>query len=174
MTNYVIIGLLVVALTGAGASAMSILPSRSKNVVPMKEAKSERSIRCKGEVKVDDMGRITECSEGFYLDESASNKEERKASLKEKILNFFANLKGFMFWGTIAMVILAPGLLGTVVGRLFEGAYGVANKALKSSVRAISRAKKNGGQFMAELDRAHSADPKIQKKINELRALIDK
>lgn len=175
MMNYLTIVVLFIALTGTGVKAMSILPGRSgKVIVPIKEQKAERSIRCKGKVEIDDRGKITKCSEGFYLDEESSNREERKGTLKEKILNWLGNLKGLLFWGTILLVILAPGLLGTIVGRLWEGSRGIAQKALKVTVKAIARAKRNGGEYMKDLDVAHSADNKVQKKINQLRAEVDK
>jgi len=169
------IGLLIFSLLGSTASGMSMLPrfNKSKNIVPMSESKSKRTIRCKGELTFDKKGNITGCTENYYLDEQSQNKEERKMTLKEKLLGFLGNLKGFFFWLILASVGASMLGFGGLVGGLWSNLFGAASKALRVTVRAIKRAKKNGGNYIEELDRAHSdADPVVQKKINEIRAKL--
>ena len=175
MMSKLALGMLIVALLGGTSSAMSILPKFGKtvNTVPMKKAKKERTIRCKGEATVDDKGQVTSCSEGFYYDEEMENVEERKMNLKEKFLGWLGNFNGMVFWMVVASIGASMLGFGGVVGTLWTNLFGTATKALKATVRAIARAKRNGGHFMEELDRAHSADSNVQKKINELRAKVD-
>lgn len=175
MISKLTIGVLIFALLGGTSSAFSLLPKFSKttNTVPMKKSKNERTIRCKGEAIVDDKGQVTSCSEGFYLDEESQNMEERKMTIKERLLGWLANFKGMIFWLVVASIAASMLGFGGLVGTIWTNLFGTATKALKSTVRAIARAKRNGGEFMTELDRAHSANPKIQKKINELRAKVD-
>lgn len=175
MGNYILVGLLAITLLGGTASAMSIIPKfgSKTQAVPMSEAKAERTVRCKGEAVVNDKGQVTSCTEGLYLDESSMNKKERKATLKEKFLGWLGNFEGFLFWAVIGSIVASMLGFGGLVGTIWSNVFGTATKALKSTVRAISRAKRNGGKYMEELDRAHSADSKVQKKINELRAKVD-
>ena len=179
MSNYLIIGVIIVALFGGSASAgllSSLNPfskNKSVNTVPMKESKDKRSIRCKGESVVNDEGQVISCSEGFYLEQSSENLEERKQNWKERFINFQRRLSLKMFILFAGLVLLFPSSIGFIFGRILEATRGVAQKALKVSVKAISRAKRNGGKYLEELERAHSADPKVKKKINALRAETD-
>lgn len=175
MITKILIGILAFALLGGTSSAFSILPKFGKtvNTVPMKKAKKERTIRCKGEAQVDDKGQVTSCSEGFYLDEESENQEERKMNMKEKFLKWLGNFNGLLFWAVVGSIAASMLGFGGIVGTLWTNLFGTARKALSSTVRAIARAKRNGGEFMEELDRAHSANPEVQKLINELRAKVD-
>lgn len=176
MMNYFFMALIGVALLGGTSSAMSILRPFSggrKIVVPVEKSESERSIRCKGKVEINDKGQIIKCEEGFYLQEESKNVKERKMTAKERVLGWLGNFQGFFFWlviGSIGGVMLG---FGGLVGSIWSNLFGVATKALKVTVRAISRAKRNGGNILKELDTAHSEHPKVQKKINQLRAETD-
>lgn len=177
MMNYVFMGIVIVALLGGTSSAMSILKpfsgSSKKIVVPVEKSKAERSVRCKGEAKVNDKGQVISCTEGLYLDEESENIKERKKNAKERFLGWLGNFQGLFFWLVIGSIGASMLGFGGLVGSLWSNLFGTATRALKATVRAISRAKRNGGKYMEELDRAHSADPKVQKKINQLRAETD-
>lgn len=154
-----------------GFSSCSFIPRLSfdkQNTVPQKTEKSEKRERCSGEAVYGVNGQILTCSKNYSLNEKFFNKQERKLTFKEQILNFFANLKGWFFWIMIGLVIFAPGLIGVIFGNLFNG----SRTALISTVRAIRRAKKNGGKFMEELDREHDKNKGIKKTINSIRAKI--
>lgn len=171
----ILIGVMFFAILGGTSSAFSLFPKFGKTikVVPVIETKKERTIKCKGEAVVDDKGQVTSCSEGFYMTEDYENTVERKANLKEKFLGWLGNFKGFLFWAVVGSIAASMLGFGGLVGSLWSNVFGTAIKALKSTVRAIARAKRNGGNFMNELDVAHSANPNVQKLINELRAKND-
>ena len=175
MITKLLIGVMIFAVLGGTSSAFSLFPKfgKSANVVPMSESKSERTIRCKGEVEVNDKGQVISCTEGFYMEEESENTEERKMTLKEKFLGWLGNFKGMLFWAVVGSIAASAMGFGGIVSALWTNVFGTAKKALSTTVRAIARAKRNGGEFMKELDRAHSADPAVQKIINELRAKVD-
>lgn len=177
MFNKIMIGLLVFSFLGGTSSAMSILRpfsgNKGKNTVPMSESRYERTIRCKGDLSFDKNGAIIGCSENFYLDEEGKNKQERKMTLKERFLGFLGKLEGMLFWAVIASFAASMLGFGGLVGSLWSNLFGTAAKALRSTVRAISRAKRNGNKIMKELDAAHSANPVVKKRINAERAKVD-
>ena len=171
MKNFILIILIVLA-----CSSCSLIPRitfDNKNTVPQKIEKVKRVIRCKGDIKLDEFGRVITCEEGYYSNENTYNKEERKTTLKEKIINFMSGLIGWSFWIFIGLIIFAPGLLSFIFGRFIEGVFGVSRKALTSTIRAVKTAKNNGGKYLEELKTEHNRDNKVKKLINELRADID-
>lgn len=96
------------------------------------------------------------------------NKEERVFTWQERVANIVRNASGILFWGGLALLIFCPSVIGLILGRVFNG----SRRALESTVAAISRAKKNGGNFMVELEKEHSKDPSVKKLINEIRAKV--
>lgn len=163
--------LILIGIVGLFLSGCSIFPRLTfdrPNTVPQKTEKSEKRERCSGEAIYDISGNILSCTKGYSLDEKFYNQQERKLTFKEQILNFFSNLKGWFFWIMIGLVIFAPGLIGVIIGNLFNASA----SALQATVRAISRAKKNGGNFMAELDKEHDKSKGVKKTINSIRAKI--
>lgn len=191
MFEYLAIGMVLLALLGTGANAMSILPfgkSKTVNTVPMKKEKTERSIRCKGEITLDDRGRIVKCSEQFYLEEEGENVEERRASAKERFLGWLGNFKGMLFWAVVASIgatfLGFGGLVATLWGNLFGGTV----KMAKSMVRAVGTIKRNGKalqgeekeqydkfikELVAELEKEQLREG-VQKKVDKLRAKLGK
>jgi len=169
MKKYIILFLTIFILSGCGG----IIPKvnfNTSNTVPQQTEKSKKIMKCKGEIVLDDYGRVLSCTDGFYSNENLYNKQERKMTITERVKSFVNNLMGWGFWGLLLLLFLCPSVIGLVAGRLIEGTVGITGKALKSTVTAIKKAKRNGGHFMEELDREHNKDKKVQRKINELRA----
>lgn len=157
----------------SGCSLIPRVTFDTPNTLPQQTEKSKAKYKCSGKIDYYEDGSVKSCSKGYYAYDESFNKQERKMTFTERVKSMINGLVGWGFWGIVALVILCPSLVGLIAGRLIEGTVGIAGKALKSTVSAIKRAKRNGGHFMEELDRAHSADKKVQKKINELRAEAD-
>lgn len=144
MTKLLPILFLSIFLTGC-----SILPRVTfdrPNTVPQKVEKSQKTMRCKGEIKLDDIGRVVSCGKDFYSHENSFNQSERALTFKEKILNFFANLQGYFFWIALVLIIFFPGVIGWLIANVFNG----ARTALTSVVRGIQKAKANGVNLSPE------------------------
>lgn len=164
--------LLVMVLLFSGCSVLPRITFDRPNTVPQKTEKVQKVVRCKGDIELDDLGRVISCKGGFYSTEKTYNQEERKLTLKERFLNFLANLKGYFFWVVVLLFFFAPGVLSFILGRFIEGVFGVSRKALESTVRAIKKAKSNGGQYLKELEEEHNKDPKVKKVVNQIRAEV--
>lgn len=154
--NILIPSFLVIFLSGC--SLIPRLTFDKPNTVPQKTDKSERQIYHK-----------TPDGEVFKLKEKNYHQEERRLTLAERLGNFISNLKGWVFWIFIVLIIFVPGFAGWLIGSIFNG----FRTALTSTVRAIRRAKKNGGRFMEELDYEHKKNKKTKKIINKIRAEQD-
>lgn len=199
MLKYVILGVLALAIFGTGANAMSILPFgkvKTVNTVPMKEEKKERSIRCKGEIKLDDKNRVTGCTEGFYLDEESENVEERKATAKERFLGWLGSFRGILFWAVVASVAASCMGFGGLAATLWGNLFGTAIRMARSTFKGIQNFKRNGKDIHVpvknkreeELYRAAYSQAKsdlikeiqteqriagVEHKVNKIRAKID-
>lgn len=138
------------------------------STVPQSTEKSQRTTRCSRDIVLDEHGKVKSCNKGFSQNESFYNKQERKLTIRERVANFIRNLSSSLFWIFIFMLIFMPSALGWLVGRIFNG----TGRALESTVRAVSRAKNNGGNYLDELKKEHHKKPDVQKIINRLRAKI--
>lgn len=170
MKNLIII--LISCFVLSGCSLIPKVNFNTKNTVPKLIGKSKYKTVCKGKMITNQSGDIISCSKGYYSYNSNFNKEERRMTLKERILSFFRNLVGYSFWIIIGLLIFAPSALAFIVGRIMEGLFGVSRKALESTVRAVKKAKNNGGKYMEELDKEHGKNKKVKKVINEIRGKI--
>jgi hypothetical protein len=148
----VILTLLIVFMT-SGCSLLKIASQPFKNTVskvPQSVSKAERKISCKGEITLDDVGRVTKCGSNYYSYEKTFNQEERKLKLREKISQFILNAKGYMFWGIIIMIVLSLSGFGWVVGAFFSVLRGTGRVA-RDLVRGIGSAKRyvrsNGDKY---------------------------
>ena len=188
MFTKLMIGLLIFALLGGVGSAMSILPGRSKKIiVPIKEQKTERTIRCKEGLELNDKGRVIACTSGFYLDEESENREERKGTMKEKFLGWLDNFRGLFFWAVLGSIGASFLGFGGLVSTLWGNLFGATAKALKATLRGISNFKKNGrvlkgkekeeyDEHVKELVREVQSEQRksgVEKKVNEVRAKIE-
>ncbi|KKM69422.1 hypothetical protein LCGC14_1450980 [marine sediment metagenome] len=158
-------------LSGCG-SLIPRITMGTPNTLPQSVVKSKAKTKCSGRIDYYENGTVKSCTKGYSGYDQGYNKQERKMTIIERVKSFINGLMGWGFWGLLLLFILCPSLIGMVVGRLIEGTVGVTGKALKATVSAISKAKKNGKNYTEELGRAHSQDKAVQKKINELRAEV--
>ena len=154
----------------SGCSLIPRITMDTKNTLPQSLAKSKAKYKCSGKVEFNENGSVKSCSKGYYSYDETYNKQERKMTIVERIKGFINGLIGWGFWGLLLLMLLVPSLGGMIIGRIIEGTIGITGQALKSTVKAIGKAKKNGGNFMEELDKEHNKDKKVQRKINSLRA----
>ncbi len=165
-----IIMLVCMIFTLSGCSLLPRITMDSPNTLPQSVRKAQGKDKCSGKILFYEDGSVKSCSKGYYSSEKSYNKQERKMTFTERVKNIINSFVGWGFWGLLLLFILCPSLIGLVLGRLIEGTVGVTGAALKSTVKAISHAKKNGQNYTEELAKEHSKSKAVQKKINELRA----
>lgn len=143
MKKIILICLMSFLLTGCSLVKTITTPFKSvQNTLPQQTDRSKFKETCKGEVKFNDNRDIIYCSKGYYNYQENFAQKERKLTLKEKVIQFFEQLSGYLFWIVILLVIFCPSLLGFIVGRVIEGVTGIAKKTLDSTVRAVQKARK--------------------------------
>ena len=171
MKKFIMLILMCFVLSGCG----SLIPNikfGNPITTPESTVKSKLKEKCSGKIDYYEDGSIKSCSKGYFNYEENYEKQERKYTFTERVKNIINSFVGWGFWGIVLLVILCPSVIGLVLGRLIEGTVGVTGKALKATVSAISKAKKNGQNYTEELAKEHSKDKAVQKKINELRAEV--
>lgn len=156
-----IIILLVFCFMITGCSLIPRLTFDTKNSVPQSLNTSKGKIICQGEAKFNERGEIIYCSKGFYDYSENYAKQERKMTISERIKSFINSLVGWSFWGIIILLFLCPSLLGLIVGRLFEGVYGVGVKAFKQVSSAIQKVKDNTPTLITALEASTDENIKI-------------
>ncbi len=144
----------------SGCSLLPRIKFGTPGAVPQSINKSKAKGVCKGEAKFNDLGEMTYCSKGYYKYTEGYDKKERKMTIVERIKGFINDLVGWSFWIFVALLFLAPGLLGTIVGRLIEGTVGITGKSLKAIVRAVQRTRKTGKDLNDSLDAEEDSDVK--------------
>jgi len=176
--------------TLTGCSLLKIASQPFKNTVskvPEKIEKSEKRIKCKGEIILDSMGRVLKCGQNYYSYEKTFNQQERKLRWREKISQFILNVQGYVLWGIIIMIALSLSGFGWVIGAIFSLIRGTGRVA-RDLVRGISKGKRyirsNGDKYsdverkiyqqgaddmMAEISKSISSK-ESKKIINKLRA----
>lgn len=148
-----IIYLLCFVLMTSGCSLLKIASSPFKNTVskvPERIQESVTKIKCKGQIELDEMGRVLKCGKNYYSYEKNYNKEERKLKWREKISQFILNAQGYLLWAVIIMVVLSLSGFGWVIGAIFSVVRGTGRVA-RDLVRGISKGKKyirkNGDKY---------------------------
>lgn len=139
--------IMLIVLLSFLTTGCSLLPKVNfgkAGVVPEIVDRSKVKDVCKGEAKFNEQGDMIYCSKGYFAYAENYNKTERTFTLKEKIISFLSNLVGWSFWIVLALIILCPGVLGFIGGRIIEGVIGISKKALNSTVRGIQKARKEG------------------------------
>jgi len=162
-----IILLLVLCFGLTGCSLLPRITYDKSGVTPTSTNKSKKVESCEGAYKVDDNGRIISCSKGYKNYEDSYSQKERVLTLQEKIINFFRGLVGWSFWGIVLLIILCPSLLGLIVGRLFEGVYGIGTKAFRQVSAAIQKVKDQTPSLVTALEA--STDEDVRKFIKEFK-----
>lgn len=165
MKNIILI--LMTTLFLSGCSLIPRITMDTPNTLPQSLNKSKVKEVCKGKAEWDELGNIKSCSKGYYKYDENYDKKERKMTITERVKSFINSLVGFGFWGIVLLLILCPSLLGLIVGRLIEGVTGIAAKTLKSTVKAVQDARKNGTDLSTAL--AIEQDKKEKEYIAQLK-----
>ena len=158
MKKFILIFLTCLILSGC--SLIPRLTFSTPNTVPQSTQQSKAKEICKGKVEWSENGTIISCSKGYFSYAYGYDKQERKMTITERIKSFINSLVGWGFWGLILLVILVPGLAGTLIGRFIEGTIGIAKQTLNATVRAVQRARKNGEDLNIAL--ATEQDTKVK------------
>jgi len=167
MQKIILLLILCFSLTGCSVAKWITQPFKNTvSTVPQSIVKGKNVIKCNGDLTMSKDGVIT-CSKGFYSYTEDSNTQERRITLKEKIIQFFNNLVGWSFWIVLALLFLCPSLLGVIVGRLFEGVYGIGTKAFRQVSAAVQKVKDQTPSLVTALEA--STDEDIKKFIKEFK-----
>lgn len=127
-----------------GCSLIPKINFDTPNTVPQSIDKSKAKSICKGKAKFNEQGDMIYCSKGYYSYSEGYQKKERKMTIIERIKSFINNLVGWSFWIFVALIILCPSLLGMIIGRILEATIGISGKALRSTITAIQKVRKQG------------------------------
>jgi len=167
MQKIILLLILCFSLTGCSVAKWITQPFKNTvSTVPQSIVKGKNVIKCNGDLTMSKDGVIT-CSKGFYSYTEDSNTQERRITLKEKIIQFFNNLVGWSFWIVLALLFLCPSLLGVIVGRLFEGVYGIGTKAFRQVSAAVQKVKDSSPSLVTALEA--STDEDVRKFIKEFK-----
>ena len=162
--------ILMLCFLTSGCSLIPRLTFDTKNTVPQVIDKSKVKEVCKGNAEWDDLGNIKSCSKGYYRYDEGYNKQERRMTIVERVRSFFNAIFGWGVWGLIIICVLFPSaftLIGTLIGRFIEGAFGAGVQTLKRVAKAVQKARKEGKDLNISLDT--ELDEKMKKYIRELK-----
>jgi hypothetical protein len=162
-----IILLFLISVSTLGCNLIPRINFNNPNSVPQSIDQSKTKETCKGEIKFDENGNITSCTKNYYRYTDNYEKKERKMTITEKIKNFINNLVGWGFWGLLLLLILCPSLIGLIIGRLAEGTIGITGKTLRSIIKGVQDARKNGKDLDTAL--AIELDEENKKYINKIK-----
>lgn len=168
MRKLIIVGVLAFILSGC--SFLPRLTFDTPNTVPQSVVKGKVKEVCKGNATWDEVGNIKSCTKGYYRYDESYNKEERKMTIVERVKSFINNILGWGIPGLIVICVLFPGaftIIGTIIGRLFEGAYGAATVALKRVAKAVQNTRKRGTDLDTSL--ASELDEKDKQYIRKIK-----
>jgi len=160
-------GLILIVLMTSGCSLIPRLNFGTPGTVPQAIERSKAKDICKGKAEFNENGDMTYCSKGYYSYAENHSKKERKMTFTERVKQFINNLVGASFWIFVLLIVLVPGLLGTVLGRIIEGTVGMTGKALKSVVAGVQKARKQGKELNDALEA--ETDNDVKKYIRELK-----
>ena len=158
----------------SGCNFLPRLNFDTPNTVPQSVVKGKAKEVCKGKAEWDNVGNIKSCSKGYYRYDESYNKEERKMTIVERVKSFINNILGWGIPGLIVICVLFPGaftIIGTLLGRFIEGAYGAGAIALKRVAKAIQNTRKRGADLETSL--SSELDEKDKKYIRKLKDKAD-
>lgn len=153
MRHLIIVGML--ALTLSGCSLLPRVTFDTLNTVPQSVVKGKAKDICKGEAKFNEVGEMVYCSSGYYAYSENYNKAERKMTIIEMVRSWINNILGWGIPGLLIICFFIPGgftIVGTIIGRLFEGAYGAASQTLRRVARAVQNSRKRGADLDTSLE----------------------
>lgn len=155
MKKLLIMCLMIFMVTGC-----SFLPkitfNRTTSTLPQSTEKTTKIIKCKGDIVLDNFGRVQTCTGGYVSNENYYNQAERKFTLFEHIGNFVSNLKGWFGILVLVSIVLVFMGGGGLVVTIWSNIFGVASRGMKSLVTGISKAKtyvKNNGNNYTDRER---------------------
>lgn len=162
MKKLISILLLCFMLTGCSALKIMSAPfTPTKSTVPQQVEKSQRVVRCDGDIVLDVDGKVLSCTKGFYSKEKGYSEKQRKLTLREKIAQFIAKGAGYMVWLAVIAVVLTFTGFGWVVSGFFNMLFGTG-KVLKQVVRGIQKARKDKVDLNVALEASMDEATKIE------------
>lgn len=162
--------ILMLCFLTSGCSLLPRFTFDTPNTLPQVVDKSKAKEVCKGKAEWDDLGNIKSCSKGYYRYDEGYNKQERRMTIVERVKSFFNTIFGWGIPGLIIICILFPGaftIIGTLIGRAFEGVYGVGVQTLKRVARAVQKTRKEGKDLNQSLEA--ELDEKDKKYIDKIK-----
>lgn len=193
MINLKILNFILIGITSLFLSGCSLLPRLTMSTpgtIPTQTEKSSKNESCAGSFKVDLDGNIISCDKGYKKVEHNYTKKERNFTFKEKIINFIRGLAGWGFIIFLILLFLCPTLIGTILGWVLNGLFGVGKSLLKTrqtltaTVRGIQVAKNNGvnlpdderqkyqaavKEVLTAISEEHKGSPEMIKMVDEIR-----
>ena len=145
----------IICLMCCGCSLIPRITYDTKGSVPQSIQKSKIKEKCSGKAVWSEAGVLLSCSKGYFNYASGYEKIERKMTIIERVKSFFNTILGWGIPGLIVICILFPGaftLIGTIIGRFIEGAYGAGVTALKRVAKAVQKTRKEGKDLNQSLD----------------------
>jgi hypothetical protein len=153
----------------SGCSLLKVVSAPFKNSVNSTPQSTERNrtiLRCQGEIKVDETGKVLYCSKGFYSDTQTFEQTDRKLTLREKIGQFIAKGAGYLVWGAVLAGVLTFFGFGWIVSGFFNMVFGLG-KVLRQTVQGIQNARKNNVDLSTAL--SMSQDENVKKFIADFK-----
>lgn len=149
-------------------SGCSFLPSLKipDAKAPTKIERSKKIIKCKGEIHLDDYGRVISCSDKFVNVEHNYNNKTESLTFAQRLGNFIGGLSSWLIIAIVTGLILFP----TATITILIGRIRAIGKALYQTVRGVQTAKKNGGNYLQHLK--EEQDVETKKIVNQMRAKI--
>jgi len=160
MKKIILILLFCIPLMGCSALKIITAPFQAtKNSVPQSTEKNRTILRCQGEIKLDETGKVLYCSKGFYSDTQSYEQTDRKLTLREKIGQFIAKGAGYLVWLAVIACVLTFFGFGWVISGLFNMVFGVG-KVLRQTITGIQEAKKTNIDIATALAKSQDEDVK--------------
>lgn len=150
-----LLSILILSFLLSGCSLIPRISFDSPGTTPQHLQKSKRVVKCKGDIILNEDGTIQSCTKGFYEYNQDYVKKERKYTIVERVRNFFNAIFGWGIWGLVIICIIFPSaftLIGTLIGRFIEGAFGAGVQTLKRVAKAIQKTRKEGKDLNLSLD----------------------
>lgn len=162
--EYLLLGaiLLYICCALSGCSALKMITAPfvpSVSNVPSQINKTNRIVKCDGDIVLDDVGRVITCTNGFYSKESGYSEVERKLTLWEKIKQHI-----FKFFG---IYLIGMGLLLLFVPSIFWFILQKQGKAFVQVIKGIQKARKENVDLNTAL--ATTTDEETKKEIAKIK-----
>lgn len=124
--------LIIMCFMLTGCSLLPKVNFGTPGTVPQSIDKSKAKDVCKGATRFNELGEMTYCSKGYHSYAENFEKKERKMTIVERIKGFINSFIGWGFWGFVLIVILCPGLIGSLLTFLFSASRKVARETINA------------------------------------------